>query len=498
MTDTHVLELENCSKSFPGVQALQRVDLELASSEIHCIVGENGAGKSTLIKILSGALRPDEGVIRVAEGEFSELTPHQAQEFGIRTIYQEISLVPELTVAENIFSGRELSRGPGIIDYKAMRKEGQLILESLHIELDVSLPVKALGSAQMQFVQMAKAFAQDARVLILDEPTASCSASEIGNLIKTVQTVADAGTSVVYISHHLDEVLEIHGKITVLRDGRKVATHERGEVNEAQIAREMIGRDVSSFYLRQDINPDADKTLELSGYSDGRTVHDVSLNVHAGEIVGLAGMVGSGRTEFVRLVFGADRRVSGSATINGEEIGIRHPQDAVRAGFALLTEDRKHDGLVLDHSVTSNVSIVHLCTQPGGFIHEKKEEEGTEHYVEALSVRTPSVKQIARNLSGGNQQKVVLAKWLYADARVIIFDEPTRGIDVGAKEEIYRLMVDLARRGKFILMVTSDMPELIAMCDRVFVMRKGRIAAEIDRENLDSETVLTHSIGGTI
>ncbi|MDO9547149.1 MAG: sugar ABC transporter ATP-binding protein [Pelolinea sp.] len=498
MTKQQLLEIKGCSKWFPGVKALNSIDFDLLEGEIHCIIGENGAGKSTLIKILSGALKPDEGIICIGDKKFSSLTPSLAQEMGIRTIYQEISLAPDLTVAENIFMGQEPVNRFGFVDYFKLKKESKKILETLKIDLDVNALVRKLGVPQKQSVQIAKAMAEEAKIFILDEPTASYSSSEISNLLMLVDQVAQNGVGVIYISHHLEEIFDIYSRITVLRDGVKVASHEKGDLSEEKIINEMIGRDVNKFYSREMVDIDYSNAIELKNFSNGSTVNNISFNIHKGEIVGLAGMVGSGRTELVRLIFGADNKTDGTITLEGKETSIKNPKQAIRAGFSLLTEDRKKTGLILDHSVLWNISIVHLCNTKGQIIDEVKERKAAQGCVSTFNIKTPSIKQLARNLSGGNQQKLVLAKWLYADTKMIIFDEPTRGIDIGAKEEIYKSMIQLAKQGKYILIISSDMPELIAMCDRVIVMRQGRLVCEIDRENLNEENILSYSIGGTI
>lgn len=491
-----VLEVKGCSKSFPGVQALQKVDFDLFAGEIHCVVGENGAGKSTFIKVLSGALRPDEGQIIIGGQQYSYLTPGLAHRLGIQTIYQEISLAPDLTVAENIFMGREPTNRLGLVDYGELNRRSKMLLDNLKIDLDVEAVVGRLSIPQRQSAQIARAMALEAKVFILDEPTASYTTSEISNLLGLVKQVAEKGVGVIYISHHLEEVLSIHDRITVLRDGIKIATHGKNEVTEEMIIREMVGRDIGKFYARQRAEIDYSKAVEFRDFARGDAVKGVSFSIYKGEIVGLAGMVGSGRTDLARSIFGADRKTSGSIVFEGKELRIGNPRDAIRAGIALLTEDRQRTGLILDHSLDWNVSLVHLSNTPGYLINEREEEENIARYVDAINIRTPSIRQIVRNLSGGNQQKVVLAKWLYTDASLIIFDEPTRGIDVGAKKEIHELMVELARQGKYILMISSDMPELIAMCDRVIVMRQGRVVAELGREQVCEENILAASIGG--
>jgi ribose transport system ATP-binding protein len=493
-----LLKVIGCSKSFPGVQAFNKVDFDLYAGEIHCVVGENGAGKSTFIKMLSGALKPDEGVITIAGQQFSQLTPALAHQLGIQTIYQEISLSPYMTVAENIFMGQEPVNRFGLIDYPRLNRESKLLLENLKIDLDVETPVGNLSVPQRQSVQIARAMAMEAKIFILDEPTASYSTNEISNLLGLVKEIAEKGVGVIYISHHLEEVLSIQDRITVLRDGIKVATHKKNEVSLEKIISEMIGRDVSKFYTREKVIVDDSKTVAFQNFSWNQVINDVSFHIHKGEIVGFAGMMGSGRTDLVKLIFGAAKKTNGKVIIEGEEAQINDPKQAIKAGLSLLTEDRQKTGLILDHSIAWNVSIVHLNNTSGQVINEREERKNVLFYIDAINIRTPSIQQEVRNLSGGNQQKVVLAKWLYADAKVIFFDEPTRGIDVGAKEEIYKLMVQLAKQGKYIVMISSDMPELIAMCDRVYVMRQGRIVSEIHREQLSEESILTYSIGGTL
>ena len=492
-----LLEVRGCSKSFPGVKAFDKVDFDLYSGEIHCVVGENGAGKSTFIKMLSGALRPDEGLITIDGKQYTHLTPSQAHQLGITTIFQEIALAPEMTVAENIYMGREPLTRLGMIDYARMQRKARALLDDLSIPLDVTAFVATLSIPQRQSVQIARAMAREAKIFILDEPTSSYSSSEIGNLLALVKGVAAKGAGVIYISHHLEEVFSINDRVTVLRDGKKIATHPRDEVTAEKIIGEMVGRDVSLFYSRERVPIDYSQAVEFRGFSGG-VVKDVSLRVHKGEIVGLAGMVGSGRTDLVRLIFGADPKTAGTVFVGGQEVRAGTPVQAIRAGLCLLTEDRQKTGLVLAHSLKWNASLAHLANSRGGWINERSEAADVRGYVDAISIRTPSIEQEVRYLSGGNQQKVVLAKWLYAASEVLIFDEPTRGIDIGAKAEIYKLMIQLAGEGKYILMVSSEMPELIAMCDRVVVMRKGQVAGEIEREQLSEESILSYSIGGRL
>jgi ribose transport system ATP-binding protein len=493
-----LLEVRQCSRSFPGVKAFYKVDFDLYRSEIHCVVGENGAGKTTFIKMLSGALHPDEGTIIIAGREYSHLNPALAHDLGIQTIYQELSLALDLTVAENIFIGNWPTNRMGLVDYRALFKRARMLLDGLKIDLDVMAQVRTLNVPQKQSVQIAKAMATEAKIFILDEPTAAYSKNEINNLLSLVKKCAENGVGVIYISHHLEEVFDIHDRITVLRDGNKVATHGKKEVSPEEIIREMVGRDVSKFYTRETVEIDRSKTVEFQDFSNGNSVLGVSFDVRKGEILGFAGMVGSGRTELTRLIFGADPRVSGTTIVEGRRIEINSPREAILEGFACLTEDRQKTGIILQHSVEWNIMLAHLNSSSGILIKEELESQNVRHYVETLDIKTPSIKQIVKNLSGGNQQKVVLAKWLYANAKIIMFDEPTRGIDIGSKEEIYKAMVDLSKQGKYILMISSDMPELIAMCDRIVVMRKGKIARILQKDEINEENILTNSIGGTL
>ncbi len=493
-----LLEVRQCSKSFPGVKAFNKVDFDLYRGEIHCVVGENGAGKTTFIKMLSGALQPDEGTIIIAGKGYSHLNPALAHELGIQTIYQELSLAQDLTVAENIFIGNWPTNRMGLVNYEKLFNQAKILLDNLKIDLDVQALVRTLNVPQKQSVQIAKAMGTEAKIFILDEPTAAYSTNEIDNLLSLVKKCAENGVGVIYISHHLAEVFDIHDRITVLRDGNKIATHGKEEVSSEQIIREMVGRDVSKFYTRDKVDINHAEAIEFQDFSDGISVLGVSFKVYKGEILGLAGMVGSGRTELTRLIFGADSRLSGTTIVEGRKVEINSPREAIYEGFACLTEDRQKTGIILQHSVEWNTMLAHLNNSSGTFINEKLESQNVLHYIHLLDIKTPGIKQIVKNLSGGNQQKVVLAKWLYANAKIIIFDEPTRGIDIGSKEEIYKAMVDLAKQGKYILMISSDMPELIAMCDRIVVMKKGKIAKVLEKEEINEENILTYSIGGIL
>jgi len=493
-----ILEVRNCSKSFPGVQAFEGVDFDLHRGEIHCIVGENGAGKSTFIKILSGSLRPDEGTIRIEDREFDQLTPTMAHELGIRTIYQEIHLIPDLSVAENIYVGDWPRNRAGFVDFRAMRNDARELLGSMKIDLDVDIPVRLLGVAKRQSVQIAKALAQDAQIFILDEPTAAFNAYEVRTLLDLVRNCAAQGIGVIYISHHISEVFDIHNRITVLRDGHKIGTFSLREISENELINKMVGRNIGEFYARESVPIDFSKRIEFMNFSDGFLIQDVSFVAHRGEIVGFAGMAGSGRTEIMELVFGVRKKSAGQIIFEGVPIFVNSPQAAIKRGFAFLTEDRQELGLALDHPVTWNATVVKMANSVGEFINEALERKDTQCFVDTLKIKTSSLLETVRNLSGGNQQKVVLSKWLLSEPELIIFDEPTRGIDIGAKEHIYQLIVELARAGKYILLVSSDMPELIAMCDRVYAIRNGQVAGEISKIQLSEETVLNYCLGGQI
>jgi ABC-type sugar transport system ATPase subunit len=490
-----LLEITNVSKSFPGVQAFSNISFDLFAGEVHCIVGENGAGKSTFIKILSGALRPDEGRINIRGTDFDFVTPPIAQQLGIQTIYQETTLVPSLSIAENMFLGSEVTGKLTFVNSAYARAKTQELLDSLEVDIDPKELVENLGIAERQVVQIAKALMKQARILIMDEPTASFGRSETTKLLNLVKQIRASGVGIIFISHHLEEVFLIADRITVLRDGIKVACHNAGEVTHDQLIREMVGRDASLFY-KKPVHKIGEVVLQVKNYSRQGVVEDVSFDLHQGEILGVAGMVGSGRTELARLIFGADNKDSGELYYRGERTKVDSPADAIKTGICLIPEDRQRSGLVLVRSVKDNIIIAGLNRLRGILLNGAEEKTIAEDFIKLLAIRTPSYNQLVQFLSGGNQQKVVLTKWLFVDADVFIFDEPTRGIDVGAKEEIYNLMAGLAQQGKAILMISSDMPELIAMSDRIIVMNKGRITTTLQKAEISEENILSSSIGG--
>lgn len=473
-----LLEMRGVSKTFPGVKALQAVDLTLARGEVLALLGENGAGKSTLMKVLGGAHRPDAGEILI-DGVRTEIhSPHASQAAGIAIIYQEFNLVPGLTAADNIFLGQEKTR-LGFVRRGEERRRAREIFERLEIDIDPDALCRDLTVAQQQIVEIAKALALDTRILVMDEPSAALTTREVDRLYAIIRDLKGRGIGIVYISHRLEEIFEVCDRISVLRDGCNVGEKPVGEVTRQGLIEMMVGRELTNEFPSRESTLGRPK-LEVEGLCRGRAVRDVSFNVREGEILGLTGLVGAGRTETVRLIFGADAREAGSVRLDGRELDIRSPADAIAARIGLLTEDRKLQGLVLPHSVRDNFALPNLdWLSSCGFVKRGEERAAFAGYVDSLQIKVPNQEQAAKNLSGGNQQKVVLAKWLARNCEVLIFDEPTRGIDVGAKYEIYCLMNELAAKGKSIIMISSELPEVLGMSDRILVMHEGRITGEI-------------------
>ncbi|GBD19410.1 Ribose import ATP-binding protein RbsA [bacterium HR27] len=487
-----VLEARDICKRFPGVVALDRVSLQVFPGEILAVVGENGAGKSTLMKILSGALQPDEGEILLAGQPVRFADPRQALAHGIGIIYQELSVIEALSVGENLFLGRLPQRSgiPGTVDWPRVWREASQILERVGAPIDPQRPVRELSTAQKQLVEIARALSQDVRVLILDEPTSSLSLQETERLFAILRGLRAQGVAIIYISHRLEEVFALADRVTVLRDGQVVGTLPIAEATRDGLIRMMVGRDLSAYYRTVRSSPGAPR-LEVRKLVRAGVLHDVNLTVHAGEIVGLAGLVGAGRTELARCLFGVDPIDSGEIRIDGKTVAIRNPQDAVRHGIVLVPEDRKLQGLVLILSVRENIALPVLSRLAHfGFPSRREEERLATSFVERLRIRTPSIEQRVLNLSGGNQQKVVLARALATNPRVLILDEPTRGIDVGAKAEVHALIAELAEAGMGILLISSELPEVLSMSHRVLVMSGGRIVAEFSREEATEERVL--------
>ncbi len=477
-TAAPLLEMRGIEKSFPGVRALRGVDLTLGRGEVLALLGENGAGKSTLMKILGGAHRPDAGTIRIAGEDRPLHSPHDAQDAGIAVIYQEFNLIPALSARENIFLGRETTRG-GWLRHAREREQAAALFARLGVKVDPDTPCRELPVSHQQIVEIAKALSLNASILVLDEPTAALTATEVENLFRVIAEVKARGLGLIYISHRLDEIFRIADRVMVLRDGRYVGESPISQIDRAALIRLMVGREMSDEFPPREVAL-GEPLLEVRGLTRARRVRDVAFSVRRGEILGLTGLIGAGRTETVRLIFGADRPDAGEIRLRGKPLAIRSPRDAIRAGIGLLTEDRKLQGLVLPHSVLENFGLPNLGRfSRWNFLRRREERSEFDRYVGQLRTKVSGPQQAARNLSGGNQQKIVLAKWLARDCDVLIFDEPTRGIDVGAKREIYLLMNELAARGKAIVMISSELPEAIGMSDRILVMRDGAVAGEI-------------------
>lgn len=495
MAKDTILEMKNIYKSFPGVKVFEGFDFDLRKGEIHCICGENGAGKSTLIKILSGAYTPDKGEIYI-EGEKKVIpNPRVAMQLGIQTIYQEHTLFPYLSVMENLFTGNEIERGI-ILNRAQMVKKAEDILKYLHSNVSPDDIVGQLGSGGQKIVEIAKGLIQESRIIVLDEPTSSFSQTEINHLISILKKLAEGGISIIYISHHLEEVFMIADRVTVIRDGEKINTYEIKDLTEQKLINDMVGRDVSLFYKR----PKVDMGEVIYEVEDikGPGVDGVSFSVKRGELVGIAGMVGSGRTELANLLFGVVRARSGDIYIKGKKIGIKSPLKAISSNMCYITENRQETGLFLTHTLDKNIPIARYSQTKTPIALPSEDVRISRKYIDLLNIITPSVFQQAMFLSGGNQQKVVLGKWFATEADIFIFDEPTRGIDVGAKEEIYKIMVELLQNKKAIIMISSDMPELIAMSDKVIVMKDGVMVREIPKQEVSEENILKYSIGGSM
>ena len=496
-----VLEMSGIEKVFPGAHALKSVDLVVRPGEVRGLVGENGAGKSTLIKILSGAYQGDAGTITVDGEIVSGATPSEMLERGVAVIYQEPSLAPHLSVAENIYMGRLPTNRFGVVDWRRMRQDTAVVAQRLGLDLDARTPVRRLSVARRQMVEIAKALSREARLIVLDEPTAVLGDAELRGLFGVIRRLADRGVSFVYISHRLNEVFEITDQVTVMKDGRVVADESTGHLTIERLVRLMVGRDIGDVFPARTAAPavaaaaaDLAPALEVRGLRREGVLHDVDLRVRAGEILGIAGLAGSGRTEILRAIHGADSIDAGEVRVFGDPVRIASPHDAIALGIGLLTEDRKADGLFLQQTVATNVTATRLkAIAPRGVLDPRRERKIVGEYIKRLSIRTSGPAARARSLSGGNQQKVIFAKWLHAECRILLIDEPTRGVDVGAKREIYQLLRDLADRGVAIVMVSSELPEIIGMSDRILVMREGRVSAELTREAASEERIMHHA-----
>ena len=489
-----ILRLEKITKSFPGVIALKDVDFSLNEGEIHALVGENGAGKSTLIKVIMGIHKPDSGQIYLRGKPIRINDPNHARELGISAIHQEIAVFPDLTVLENLFMGWEMVRR-GFIDWKGMRKFAEEKMKEYMIELPLDSDLGELSTAQQELVQILRALLQNARILIMDEPTAALTTEETEILFSDMENLKKNGVSMIYISHRLEEVFRISDRVTVLRDGKRIFTKNVSEITPAKLVEGVIGRRIETFYPKKKVDVGG-TILEVENLNFANVVRNVSFTLREGEILGIAGLLGSGRSTTAKLIFGILKPDSGMVKVDGKMLKLKDPISAVRSGIAYVPEDRHRQGLILPESIRFNISLPNLPIIPRRFLVDlSKERQIAEEMIRTLDIRTPSSEFLTMNLSGGNQQKVVLAKWLFRDSRILILDEPTQGIDVGAKNYIYNLMVELAKRGKGILFISSELHELLGMCDRILVMRKGRIVGEFKREEFDEEKIINLASG---
>ncbi len=490
MTD-YCLELKDITKRFSTVEVLHGVPFNLRPGEVHALLGENGAGKSTLIKVITGVHQPDGGEI-VLNGERVHFNdPRESREAGIAAIYQELSLFPDLDVAENIFVGRQPTTRGGLIHWRKLYAEAGKLLASLGVRLDLKQKARHLSIAQQQMVEIARAFSLHARILIMDEPTSSLTLNEVADLFRLVRRLRDEGTAIIFISHRLEELFELADRVTVLRDGYYVGTHPLSEVTRDDLIRLMVGRTISNLFPKQDV-PAGDVALKVENLSYPGVFENISFELRKGEILGMAGLVGAGRTDVARAIFGVTPPTSGSIQVAGQPVQINSPQEAIRLGLAYVPEDRQAHGLIPPMSITANLSLVVLeqCARHG-WLQDKVECDKAFNAARQMEVRASHIWQKARELSGGNQQKVVLAKWLETKPRILILDEPTRGIDVGTKAAVHALMSKLAAEGMAILMISSELPEVLGMSDRILVMREGRMTAHFTRAEATQEKIIS-------
>ncbi len=495
-----IIRMEGISKAFPGVQALDRVDFEAYSGEVMALVGENGAGKSTLMKILSGAYMKDTGRIYIDGKRVEIQNPYHAQLLGISTIYQELNVTPNQTVAQNIFLGREIKR-KGIlgkldfVDKKEMERRAKELLNRVGANIDPRELVKNLSVAQRQMVEIAKALSLEAKIIIMDEPTSALGPEEVEKLFEIIRQLKEQGIAIIFISHRLEEVFKIADRITILRDGKLVGVMSKDEATFDKVIYLMVNRPLGDMFKKEEVSK-GKPILDVKNLKSA-IIKDVSFSLYEGEILGIAGLVGSGRTELVRLIFGADPKISGEIYLNGEKVEIKSPEDALKHGIGLVPEDRQNQGLILKMSVRENigVTIIRKILKFLGFIDKNKLTEIAENFVKRLNIKTPSIFEKVLYLSGGNQQKVVLAKWLASNPKILILDEPTRGIDVGAKAEIHAIMSQLAKIGIGIIMISSEISELLAMSDRILVMSEGKVVVELPRSEATQEKIMAYASG---
>ena len=491
----NILKLTQINKSFPGVKALSDVNLTVRKGEVHALVGENGAGKSTLMKIISGAYKKDSGTVWFDGQEVENTTPKQSEMMGISIIYQELNLIERITVAENVFIGRYPMKH-GMVQWKEMFQQAQALFDEYELKINAKSLVRSLTMAQKQMVEIIKAVSINAKIIIMDEPTSSLSGKETESLFKIIRKLKSRGVAIVFITHRLDEIFEICDRMTVLRDGCYIGERNICDITKDEMIAMMIGRKLTQQYPERS-NPIGEVTLEVKNIIDHNSrVKSISFQAHKGEVLGFYGLVGAGRTETMRMIFGVDPVVGGEIYIHGKQRRIRSPRDAIAAGMGFVTENRRDEGLFLRSSIRVNTVMVALPKiLKKGFISYKEEARVAQKYVERLHTATPSINQKTMFLSGGNQQKVVLAKWLYSDSDIIIFDEPTRGIDVGARREIYEIINNLVENGKTVVVISSDMEEIMGVSDRILVMYEGTIAGEIQKKDFTQDLITKYAVG---
>lgn len=497
VNNTPIIEFKNITKAFSGIKALDDVSLKIRKGEVHCLLGENGAGKSTLIKILTGVHKADTGSVWVDGEEVVIHDIRHARELGIGTVFQENSLIPHLSIAENVFLTREIKTKANLVDYKAMNEETVRWGRELGVELDPQMKVNRLSVAEQQIVEIVKMFSQNPKIVILDEPTSSLSDNEIDNLFEIVQKMKDKGVTFIYISHRMEEIKKIGNGGSVLRDGKFIAAIEDVKTMPLdEIISYIVGRPLDQVYPPRNAKI-GDVVFEVKNLSVPNTLYGVNFKVRSGEVLGFSGLVGAGRTETAKAVFGAMKKSSGQILINGKEVVIHSPHDAIRHGIGFLTENRKEEGLFLSKSVSWNAVSASLDKiKSNGLLNFRKEKKIVSDYVDALKIKVPSLDKEVKYLSGGNQQKVVFAKWLNAESTIYIFDEPTRGIDVGAKSEIYGIINQLAENGNAVIVISSELPEILGVCDRIAVFHEGHLVKDLPREGTTQEKILYYAIGG--
>lgn len=492
-----LIELRKVSKFFPGVIALNKADLKLYSGEVHGLMGENGAGKSTLIKLLTGAYKPDEGEMLLDGQPLKVNGPKDAMNMGLTAIYQELNVIPKLTVWENIFLGRELRNKKGLLDIPQMKERAKELLQQLRQNIDVDEKVENLGMGHQQMVEICKALVLESRLIIMDEPTSSLSAGETEELLRTARELRDRGMAIVFISHHMDEIFRICDRLTVLRDGCVIQSMLAKDTNTENLIKLMVGRDINQQFPKI-VAAKKEELLRIEDFtSEDGSFKDISFSVCGGEVLGFAGLVGAGRTEVMRAIFGADARKTGKVYVKGKEADIRSPKAAISYGIAFLTEDRKGEGLVLSNTVGFNINLSTFeKSKRGLLLNNALLRNKAKNDITQLRIKTPSINTTVRGLSGGNQQKVVIAKWLETNADIFIMDEPTRGLDVGAKPEVYNIINNLVSEGKAVIMVSSELPEVMGMSDRIIVMHEGYMAGEFKRDEVEREAIMMAASGG--